>query len=145
MTEFTYLGAWASKCEACGNFSTLPRFLVASYSAAQPKIRPQVFDWQPFICYCGNTVQVDQNSLHFITIAELAIRRLSADRFQVERLFAGVKTDLRPMSEANLEAYLRNRGLVDVTPEQVMHHLEDSGEASIRMVASIERGAAASL
>jgi hypothetical protein len=145
MTEPTYLGAWASKCEACGNFSTLPGFPITPYSAAHSKIRPQAFDRQAFVCYCGNTVHVDQDSLDFIFIAELAIRRLSADRFQVERHFAGRKTDLGPMSEANLEAYLKNRGLVDVMPEQVMHHLEDSGEAWIRMAASIESGAAASL
>src|SRR5438445_6917444 len=55
---------------------------------------------------CGHRFQIDHNALMFGTIASLSIQRLSPDAFSVEQSYAGTKTDLGPMTEAELWAYL---------------------------------------
>ena len=59
------------------------------------------------------------NALMFGTMHLLSIQRLSPDAFSVEQNYAGAKTDLGPMSEVELWAYLNSRTLIDIIPSQV--------------------------
>lgn len=86
---------------------------------------------------------MDRNSLTFVSIAELVIHRLSSDEFQVERRYAGATADLGPMSEAQLDGYLRNRSLVGIMPQQVIDRLQGTPDLSIQIVVSVLRPAVA--
>jgi hypothetical protein len=62
-------------------------------------------------------------------------------------LHAGVatvmETDRGPMSDVQLDVYLRSCNLVGVTPEQVIQPLDGAADVSIQMVVSIVRPALA--
>jgi hypothetical protein len=75
----------------------------------------------------------------YVILAVLAIRRLSPDEFQVERDFADGTTDLGPMSEIQLEAYLKTRTLISILPTQVIARLQSQPEIAIQMEVSIVR------
>jgi hypothetical protein len=75
----------------------------------------------------------------FGTIASLSIQRLSTDAFAVEQLYAGTKTDLGPMSEMELWAYLNSRTLIDIIPSQVLTFLNVSEALDMDMILSVVR------
>ena len=54
-----------------------------------------------------------------------------------------VETDSGPMSDVQLDVYLRSCNLVGVTPEQVIQPLDGTADVSIQMVVSIVRPALA--
>ena len=137
----TVQGAWVTKCDACGTCYTLPRFPVSNYTEGQPLVRPDEFDPQPLPCFCGRTFAADRNSLAFVIIGVLTIRRLSPDQFQVERQFAGGTTDLGTMSEIQLEAFLRSRTLIGILPAQVIYRLQTEPEVAIQMEVFVVRAA----
>jgi hypothetical protein len=83
-------GAWVTKCNACGTCYTLPRFPLSNYTEGQSLVRPNEFDAQPLPCFCGHTFGADRDSLVYVILAILAIRRLSPDEFQVERAVAEI-------------------------------------------------------
>jgi hypothetical protein len=143
MAGTAVLGAWVTKCNACGTCYTLPRFPVSNYIEGQPLVRPEEFDAQPLPCFCGHTFDADRNSLAYVIFAVLAIRRLAPDQFQVERHFAESTTDLGPMSEIQLEAYLRTSTLIGILPAQVVNRLQSQPEVAIQMEASVMRPAVA--
>src|SRR5215471_18212850 len=125
MTEPTALAAWVAICEACGTAYLLPRFPLGNYTTGQPIVRPDDFDATSLACFCGQTVKVNHNSLSFVSIAELAIHRISSDEFQVKRRYAGATTDLGPMNEEQLDGHLGTRKLVGVTPQQAIDRLPE--------------------
>lgn len=143
MTEPTALGAWVAKCEACGTVYPLPRFPTAEYATSQPLIRPDDFDSASIPCFCGQVVSVDRNSLTFVGIVNVEIHRVSPDEFQVERHYAGAKTDLGPMSDVQLERFLGTHNLVGVLPTQVIQRLKGSADVSIQIVVAVVRPALA--
>jgi hypothetical protein len=136
-------GAWATKCSACGTCYTLPRFPVSNYTEGQSLVRPDEFDAQPLPCFCGHTFDADRDSLMYVILAVLAIRRLSPDQFQVKRDFADGTTDLGLMSEIQLEAYLRTRALIGILPTQVIERLQSQPAVTIQMEVSVVRAASA--
>lgn len=73
----------------------------------------------------------------FGTIASLSIRRLSPDAFAVEQSYAGTKTDLGPMSETELWAYLNSRTLIDIIPSQVLSFLNVANALDMDMILSV--------
>lgn len=73
----------------------------------------------------------------FVTIASLSIQRLSPDAFAVEQSSAGTKTDLGPMSETELWAYLNSRTLIDIIPSQVLTFLNASKAVDMDMILSV--------
>ena len=143
MTDKTDLAAWVAKCEACGTVYPLPRFPIGSYVAGQAIIRPDDFGSANIPCFCGRTIKTDRNGLVFVRIAGLSIRRTSSGDFQVKQRFGGATTDLGPMSETQLRAYLGNRSLVGLLPEQVLERLAGTGDLAVQMVVSIVRPAVA--
>jgi hypothetical protein len=54
-----------------------------------------------------------------------------------------METDRSPMSDVQLDVYLRSYNLVGVTPEQVIQPLDGAADVSIQMVVSIVRPALA--
>jgi hypothetical protein len=77
--------------------------------------------------------------LIFATIASLSIERLSPDAFAVKQSDAGIKTDLGPMSETELWAYLNSRTLIDIIPSQVISFLNVSNALDMDMILSVVR------
>jgi hypothetical protein len=136
-------GAWVTKCNACGTCYTLPRFPVSNYTEGQSLVRPDEFDAQPLPCFCGHTFDADSDSLVFVILAVLAIRRLSLDEFQVERDFAEGTTNLGPMSQIQLEGYLRTRTLIGILPAQIIDHLKSQPEITIQMEVSVVQAVSA--
>src|ERR1700680_1769521 len=137
MVGQTVSGAWVTKCNSCGTCYTLPRFPVSNYIEGQSIVRPYELDAQPLPCFCGHTFDADRDSLVYVILAILAIRRLSPDEFQVERDFADGTTNLGPMSEIQLEAYLRARTLIGILPAQVIDRLKSQPEVTIQMEVSV--------
>jgi len=75
----------------------------------------------------------------FGTIASLSIRRLSPGAFAVEQSFAGTKTNLGPMSETELWAYLKSRTLIDIIPSQILTFLNVANVLDIDLILSVVR------
>ena len=75
----------------------------------------------------------------FATIASLSIERLSPDAFAVKQSYAGIKTDLGPMSETELWAYLNSRTLIDIIPSQVLTFLNVSNALDMDTILSVVR------
>ena len=75
----------------------------------------------------------------FATIASLSIERLSPDAFAVEQNYAGIKTNLGPMSEMDLWAYLNSLTLIDIIPSQVLTLLNVSNALDMDMILSVVR------
>jgi hypothetical protein len=75
----------------------------------------------------------------FATIASLSIERLSPDTFTVEQSYAGIKTDLGPMSETELWGYLNSCTLIDIIPSQVLTFLNVSNAIDMDMILSVVR------
>ena len=138
MTAPTVRGAWVGKCPGCGTccfFSKLP----ATDYAGQQVVRPQNFDSVSVPCVCGRRFETDSNGLMFVTFALLSIQRLSSDEFAVIQSYAGTKSDLGPMSETELWAYLNLRTLIDIIPSQVLTFLSGCNALDMEMVLSIVR------
>ena len=138
MTAPTVRGAWVGKCPGCGtccSFSKLP----ATDYAGQQVVRPQNFDSVSVPCVCGRRFETDSNGLMFVTFALLSIQRLSSDEFAVTQSYAGTKSDLGPMSETELWAYLNLRTLIDIIPSQVLTFLSGCNALDIEMVLSVVR------
>lgn len=137
-TTPTVRGAWVGKCPRCGTccfFTGLP----ATDYVGQQLVRPGQFNSVSVPCSCGRRFQADVNALMFGTIASLSIQRLSTDSFAVEQTYAGAKTDLGPMSEMELWAYLNSRTLVDIIPSQVLSFLNVSKALDMDMILSVVR------
>jgi hypothetical protein len=109
----------------------------------QQVVRPAKFNPVSVPCSCGRRFQTDMNTLMFGTIASLSIQRLSPDAFSVEQNYAGAKTDLGPMSEVELWAYLNSRTLIDIIPSQVLTFLNVSKALDMDMILSVVRPAVA--
>jgi hypothetical protein len=137
-TTLTVRGAWFGKCPYCGTccfFAELP----ATDYAGQQVVRPGKFNPVSVPCACGRRFQADSNALMFGTIASLSIRRLSPDAFAVEQSFAGTKTELGPMSETELWAYLKSRTLIDIIPSQILTFLNVANVLDIDLILSVVR------
>ena len=137
-TTPTVRGAWVGKCPRCGtccSFTGLP----ATDYVGQQVVRPGKFNSVSVLCSCGRRFQTDSNALMFGTIASLSIQRLSQDAFAVEQNYAGIKTDLGPMSEMELWAYLNSRTLIDIIPSQVLTFLNVSKALDMDMILSVVR------
>src|SRR6202049_1544863 len=131
-------GGWVEKCPACGTCRFFPTFPATDY-AGQQVVRPGRFNSVSVSCSCGRRFQTDSNALMFVTIASLSIQRLSPDAFAVEQSSAGTKTDLGPMSETELWAYLNSRTLIDIIPSQVLTFLNVGNALEMDMVLSVVR------
>jgi hypothetical protein len=81
----------------------------------------------------------------FATIASLSIERLSPDAFAVEQSHAAIKTELGPMSETELWAYLNSCTLIDIIPSQVLTFLNGCNALDMDIVLSVVRPPVASL
>lgn len=138
MTTPTVRGAWVGKCPACGTCCYFSKFPATVY-AGQRLVRPYNFDSISVRCVCGRRFQTDSNGLTFVTIAELSIRRLSPDTFEVAQSCAGNKTDFGPMSETELWTYLNSRILIDIIPSQVLTFLSGCNALDMDMVLSVVR------
>jgi hypothetical protein len=138
VTTPTVRGAWVGKCPACGTCCYFPKFPAIDY-AGQRVVRPQNFDSVSVPCVCGRRFQTDSNGLTFITVASLSIRRSSSDEFSVAQSYAGTKTDLGPMSETELWAYLNSRTLIDIIPSQVLTFLSGCNALDMDMLLSVVR------
>jgi len=135
-------GAWVGKCPACGTCCFFSRFPPTDY-AGQQVVRLGKFNSVSVPCSCGRRFQTDGDDLLFVTIASLSIQRSSPDSFAVEQSYAGTKTDLGPMSETELWAYLNSRTLIDIIPSQVLTFLNVGNALDMDMVLSVVRPAAA--
>src|SRR6202521_411187 len=131
-------GAWVGKCPACGTCCSFSKFPPTDY-AGQQVVRPGKFNSVSVPCSCGRRFQTDSNALMFVTIASLSIQRLSPDAFAVEQSSAGTKTDLGPMSETELWAYLNSRTLIDIIPSQVLTFLNVANALDLDMVLAVLR------
>jgi hypothetical protein len=131
-------GAWVGKCPACGTCCFFPRFPATDY-AGQQVVRLGKFNTVSVPCSCGRRFQTDGDDLMFVTIASLSIQRLSPDAFAVEQSCAGTKTNLGPMSETELWAYLNSRTLIDIIPSQVFTFLNVCNALDMDMVVSVVR------
>jgi hypothetical protein len=129
-------GAWVGKCPQCGTCCLFPRLPATDY-AGQRVVRPGKFSSLSVPCACGRRFLTDGDNLIFVTIASLSIQRLSPDAFAVEQSFGGVKTDLGPMSETELWAYLNSRTLIDIIPSQVVTFLNVSNALDMDMILSV--------
>ena len=138
MTTPTVRGAWVGKCPACGTCCYFPKFPATDY-AGQRLVRPHNFDSVSGRCVCGRRFQTDSNGLTFVTCASLSIQPLSSDQFAVAQSYAGTKTDLGPMSETELWAYLNSRTLIHVIPSQVLTFLSGCNALDMDMVLSVVR------
>jgi hypothetical protein len=137
-TTPTVRGAWVGKCPACGTCCYFPKFPATDY-AGQRVVRPLNFDSVSIPCVCGHRFQTDSNGLTFVTCASLSIKRLSSDEFAVAQSYARTKTDLGPMSETELWAYLNSRTLIDIIPSQVLTFLSGCNALDMDMVLSVVR------
>ncbi len=131
-------GAWVGKCPACGTCCYFPKFPATDY-AGQRLVRSHNFDSVSVRCVCGRRFQTDSNGLTFVTCASLSIQRLSSDQFAVAQSYAGTKTDLGPMSETELWAYLNSHTLIDIIPSQVLTFLSGCNALDMDMVLSVVR------
>jgi hypothetical protein len=131
-------GAWVGKCPGCGTCCFFPRLPATDY-AGQRVVRPGKFDSVSVPCSCGRRFEADSNALMFATIASLSIERLSPDAFAVKQSYAGIKTDLGPMSETELWAYLNSRTLIDIIPSQVLTFLNVSNALDMDTILSVVR------
>src|SRR5437660_4759291 len=134
----TVRGAWVGKCPRCGTccfFAGLP----ATDYVGQQVVRPSKFNSVSVPCSCGHRFQTDINGLMFGTIASLSIQRLSTDAYAVEQSYAGAKTNLGPMSEMELWAYLNSRTLIDIIPSQVLTFLNVAKALDMDMILSVVR------
>jgi hypothetical protein len=138
VTTPTVRGAWVGKCPVCGTCCYFPKFPATDY-AGQRLVRPHNFDSVFVRCVCGRRFQTDSNGLTFVTCASLSIQRLSSDQFAVAQSYAGTKTDLGPMSETELWAYLNSRTLIDIIPSQVLTFLSGCNALDMDMVLSVVR------
>src|ERR1019366_2747086 len=138
VTTPTVRGAWVGKCPACGTCCCFPKLPATDY-AGQQVVRPQNFDLVSIRCSCGRRFQTDSNGLTFVTVASLSIQRSSSDAFAVAQSYAGTKTDLGPMSETDLWAYLNSRTLIDIIPSQVLTFLSGCNALDMDMVLSVVR------
>ena len=138
VTTPTVRGAWVGKCPACGTCCYFPKFPATDYEG-QRLVRPHNFDSVSVRCVCGRRFQTDSNGLTFVTCASLSIQRLSSDEFGVAQSYAGTKTDLGPMSETELWAYLNSRTLIDIIPSQVLTFLSGCNALDMDMVLSVVR------
>jgi hypothetical protein len=138
VTTPTVRGAWVGKCPVCGTCCYFPKFPATDY-AGQRLVRPHNFDSVFVRCVCGRRFQTDSNGLTFVTCASLSIQRLSSDQFVVAQSYAGTKTDLGPMSETELWAYLNSRTLIDIIPSQVLTFLSGCNALDMDMVLSVVR------
>ena len=134
----TVRGAWVGKCPACGTCCHFPKLPATDY-AGQQVVRPQQFDLVSVPCSCGRRFQIDSDGLTFVTVASLSIQRSSSDEFAVAQSYAGTKTDLGPMSETELWAYLNSRTLIDIIPSQVLTFLSGCNALDMDMVLSVVR------
>ena len=137
-TTPTVRGAWVGKCPRCGTccfFTGLP----ATDYVGQQVVRPGKFNSVSVPCSCGRRFQTDGDYLLFVTIASLSIQRSSTDAFAVEQSYAGAKTDLGPMSEMELWAYLNSRTLIDIIPSQVLTFLNVAKALDMDMILSVVR------
>jgi hypothetical protein len=113
---------------------------VSGHRLCRPTARsPHNFDSVSVRCVCGRRFQTDSNGLTFVTIAGLSIRRLSPDTFEAAQSYAETKTDLGPMSETELWAYLNSRTLIDIIPSQVLTFLSACNALDMDMVLSVVR------
>jgi hypothetical protein len=117
--------------------------LPATEYVGQQLVRPGKFNSVSVPCSCGRRFQTDIDALMFGTIASLSIQRLSTDTFAVEQNYAGAKTDLGPMSEMELWAYLNSHTLIDIIPSQVLTFLNVSKALDMDMILSVVRPAVA--
>src|ERR1700731_4434040 len=117
VTTPTVRGAWVGKCPRCGTCCFLAGLPATEY-AGQQVVRLGKFNSVSVPCSCGRRFETDSDSLMFVTIASLSIERLSPDTFTVEQSYAGIKTNVGPMSETELWAYLNSRTLIDIIPSQ---------------------------
>ena len=131
-------GAWVGKCPGCGTCCFFQRLPATDY-AGQRVVRPGKFGSVSVPCSCGRRFEVDSNALMFATIASLSIERLSPEAFAVTQNYAGIKTDLGPMSETELWAYLNSRTLIDIIPSQVLTFLNVSNALDMDMILSVVR------
>ena len=131
-------GAWVGKCPGCGTCCFFPRIPATEY-AGQQVVRPGKFDSVSIPCSCGRRFEVDSNALMFATIASLSIERLLPDAFAVKQSYAEIITDLGPMSEMELWAYLNSRTLIDIIPSQVLSFLNVSNAIDMDMILSVVR------
>jgi hypothetical protein len=106
-------------------------------------LRPDEFDKQPFTCFCGHTFIIDRDGLSYVLLGVLTINRPSSNEFLVEQDFAGSKTDLGPITDIELEGYLKSRTLVGILPAQVLARLELQPEISVQMEVTVVRTALA--
>jgi hypothetical protein len=137
-------GAWVGKCPECGTCCFFPRFPATDY-AGQQVVRLGKFGLVSVRCSCGRRFETDSDALMFATIASLSIERLSLDAFGVEQSYAGIKTELGPMSETELWAYLNSRTLIDIIPSQVLTFLNGCNALDMDMVFSVVRPPVADL
>jgi hypothetical protein len=135
-TTPTVRGAWVGKCPWCGTCCYFAKLTAIDY-AGQQVGRPQNVDLVSIRCSCGRRFQTDRNGLTFVTFASLSIQRLSSDGFAVAQSYAGTKTDLGPMSETELSAYLNSRTLIDIIPSQVLTFLSGCSALDMDMVLSV--------
>ena len=131
-------GAWVGKCPACQTCCFFSKFPINDY-AGQRVVRPHNFASASIRCVCGRRFQTDSNGLTFVTCASLSIQRLSSDQLAVAQSYAGTKTDLGPMSETELWAYLNSRTLIDIIPSQVLTFLSGCNALDMDMVLSVVR------
>lgn len=124
-TAASIRGAWVGKCPRCGTCCLFPRLPATDY-AGQRVVRPGKFSSLSVPCACGRRFLSDGDNLMFVTIASLSIQRVSPDVFAVEESFGAVKTELEPVSETELWAYLNSRTLIDIIPSQVVTFLNVS-------------------
>ena len=131
-------GAWVGSCPGCGTCCFFQKLPATDY-AGQRVVRPGKFDSVSVPCSCGRRFEVDSNALMFATIASLSIERLSPEAFAVTQSYAGIKTDLGPMSETELWGYLNSRTLIDIIPSQVLTFLNVSNALDMDMILSVVR------
>jgi hypothetical protein len=137
-------GAWVGKCPSCGTCRSFPRFPATEY-AGQQVVRLGKFGLVSVRCSCGRRFETDSDALMFATIASLSIERSSPDAFAVEQSHAGIKTELGPMSETALWAYLNSCTLIDIIPSQVLTFLNGCNALDMDMVFSVVRPPIANL
>jgi hypothetical protein len=72
-------------------------------------------------------------------VRPITYEKLSPDAFAVEQGSAGIKTELGPMSETELWAYLNSRTLIDIIPSPVLTFLNVCNALDMDMVLSVVR------
>jgi hypothetical protein len=131
-------GAWVGKCPGCGTCCYFPTLPATAY-AGQQVVRPHTFNFVSVRCVCGNRFGTDSNGLTFVTCASLSIQQLSPECFAVAQTYAGTETNLGPMNEIELWAYLNSRTLIDIVPSQVLMFLNRCKVLDMDTVISVVR------